>query len=267
MDNLELLTNAISYIEMHIQDDLKTEDIAKACYCSKSTLDKLFRNVNRISVRDYLIRRRMTLAARLLVENQEISIIDTALAYGYGSPEAFTRAFQQVFCCKPSEYRKEKKITDLFPRMDGPLENGDEYLNDRRHFEISQLYDLFCERRNCYFIVCDVKSLGPINEISRKAGDLAILESLSRLNQAAGPEDIVFRIGGDEFAMLTCSEDISYAQGIAEKIRQKNGQTFDYEDKKLPLSLYAGVTKPELHHMKYDELFCKLHKALYDVKF
>lgn len=267
MGNLELLANAIAYIETHIQEELRTDDIANGCYCSKSTLEKLFRNVNHISVRDYMIRRRMSLAARKLVQNKDISILDVALTYGYGSPETFCRAFQQVWNCKPSDFRKTRRMSDLFPRMNCPLENGDDYMSERRNFEISELYDLFCERKNCYFVCCDIKCLIPINEISHKAGDLAILKSLQRMNDTAGPNDIVFRIGGDEFAMLTDSEDVSYVERIAEKIRKKNGQSFTYQDKEIPLSLYVGIVKLELKTVRYDELFCGLHHALKGAKF
>ena len=40
-----------------------------------------------------------------------------------------------------------------------------------------------------------IKSLVPINEISYKAGDLAILEVLKRMEKVAGEDDVVFRIG------------------------------------------------------------------------
>lgn len=60
MNQLEILSCSLEYIENHLESDIRTEDVARACYCSKSTLEKLFRCINNISVRDYLIRRRMT---------------------------------------------------------------------------------------------------------------------------------------------------------------------------------------------------------------
>ena len=103
MEHLELLAKALEYIEQHITEEIHTEDIASACYCSRSSLEKIFRFVNRISVRDYLIRRRMTKAAKTLVENPELSVLDVALMYGYSSNEAFTRAFRQIWYMLPSE--------------------------------------------------------------------------------------------------------------------------------------------------------------------
>ena len=170
MDNLEILEKALEYMEQHLEEEIRTEDIAANCYCSKSTLEKIFRFVNHISVRDYLIRRRMTKAARLLVECPGSGILDVALRFGYSSHEAFTRAFRQIWNCSPSEYRLKTWTWELFPRLNTPLESGDAYMNHRR-----------------------------------------ILEAMRRMEDAAGEEDIVFRIGGDEFVLLTASEKEEYA--------------------------------------------------------
>lgn len=262
MKNLELLANALEFIEEHLQDDIRTEDIADACYCSKSTIDKLFRNVNHISVRDYLIRRRMTIAARLLVTKPEMTTLDVGLQCGYSTPESFCRAFLQVWNCNPSVFRKSRRASELFPKIGMPLMDGGNNMSGRRRFEVSELYDLFRSRKGCYFVCCDIRSLIPINEISIKAGDLAILESMKRMEDAAGPEDVVFRIGGDEFVMLTDSKDIVYAEKIAEAIRAKNGEPVAFEGKEIPLSLYVSVVKVEMSNIKYDELFKELQSAL-----
>ena len=60
MDNISLLILCLEYIEVHIKDNITTIDIADACHCSRSTLEKMFRYVYSISVHDYIIRRRMT---------------------------------------------------------------------------------------------------------------------------------------------------------------------------------------------------------------
>lgn len=266
MDNLELLAEALEYIEQHLEADIRTEEIARACYCSKSTLEKLFRFVNDISVRDYLIRRRMTKAARLLAECPESAILDVALKFGYSSHEAFTRAFRQVWNCSPSEYRMKNRGSELFPRLYTPLETGDVYMQERRNFDISELYDLFQSRKNCYFVCCDIKSLIPINEISREAGDLAILETMRRMENAAGEDDFVFRIGGDEFAMLTASEDAKYAGKIAREILTHNGECIDYKGRNIPLNLHCTVFRAGGKIVRYSELFTGLQTALQDAK-
>ncbi len=90
MNNMELLANALEYMESHLGEDIHTEDVARACYCSKSTLEKLFRCVNEITVREYLIQRRMTKAARVISAQPEKGILEIALQYGYSTNESFT---------------------------------------------------------------------------------------------------------------------------------------------------------------------------------
>ncbi len=139
-------------------------------------------------------------------------------------------------------------------------------MSGRRRFEVSELYDLFRSRKDCYFVCCDIRSLIPINEISTKAGDLAILESMKRMEDAAGSEDVVFRIGGDEFVMLTNSRDVVYAEKIAEAIRAENGKPVVFEGKEIPLSLHISVVKISMSNIKYDELFKELQSSLDAVK-
>ena len=264
MQRIELLMTALEYIEIHLRDEIKTEDIASACFCSKSTLEKLFRSVHNISVHEYIVRRRMTLAARKLSAQPELPILDVAVEYGYSTHESFARAFEQVWNCKPSEFRTAK-FTELFPRLNVPPQEGDNYVMQRRHVDINELYDLFQERKDCFFVLCDIRHMIEINDISRKAGDLAILEQMRRMTAASGEDDITFRIGGDEFCILTCSSNHAYAEQIAEKIRSMNGQTFSYEDQEIPLKLH--VTTVSLKECNgYEEVFAGLHNAIKECK-
>lgn len=267
MAKLEVLADVLEYIEMHLTEELKTEDIARAVFSSKSTIEKMFREVNHISVHDYVIRRRMTLAAKEIALSNDISIINLAVKYGYGSNEAFTRAFYSVWNCNPSEFRKVNKFTPVYPRLYVPEHQGGGFsMGSNKNVDISELYDLFTKRKECWFVCCDINQMVPINEISRKAGDLAILESLRRMNAVAGEDDIVFRVGGNEFALLTNSTDIAYAEGIRIRIMAMNGQTFDYELQTIPLSLYCGVTKLEKGSVRYKDLFEKLHQTICESK-
>lgn len=136
----------------------------------------------------------------------------------------------------------------------------------RRNVDISEMYDVFVQRKNCYFVCCDVKHLVPINEIAFKAGDLALIETMNRMLAQAGEEDIVFRIGADEFVMLTDSEEEAYAQGIAERIKSHNGETFTYESQEIPLNLHVAVVKFEGNTMNYRNLYEQLHTAIMDNK-
>ena len=146
------------------------------------------------------------------------------------------------------------------------LPRGDNYIIQGRHVAISELYDLFQKRKDCYFVVCDIKNMTPINEISRKAGDLAILEQMRRMTAAAGEEDIAFCIGGDEFCILTANNESAYAGQIADRIHGMNGRTFPYEDQEIPLALHVAVVSLK-ECSRYEEVFAGLHNAIKDMPY
>lgn len=260
MNNLQLLTEVLEYIELNIQSDIRTEDIAQHCYCSKSTIEKLFRNICHISVHDYIVRRKMVIAAKALHDKKRDSILDIALELGFHSHEVFTRTFRKVWNCSPSEYVNRYQFTNLYPKYAVAELEG--VYDMAKKVDISELYDLFQERKECYFVCVDICQMKGINEIARKAGDLAIIETMKRLSDAAGEDDMVFRIGGDEFAILTNSEQESYASKLVEKITSNNGVEFDYLDKKIPLILYASMLKINVNRIRYSELFAKLHQTI-----
>ena len=137
----------------------------------------------------------------------------------------------------------------------------------RLKFDISELYDLFRSRKNCWFVCCDIDHLVPINEISHKAGDLAILESMQRMEAVAGDDDVIFRIGGDEFALLTNSEDETYAKGLADQILSHNGEPIDFEGRQIPLSLYAGTVTLGKKVGRYSEMFTELQSVIMQAKY
>lgn len=143
------------------------------------------------------------LAAKKLSQNPKMSVLDIALEYGYSTHESFARAFEQIWNCKPSKFRIAK-FTELFPRLYVSPEKGDDYIMQRRHVDISELYDLFQERKDCFFVLCDIKHMVSINEISRKAGDLAILEQMRRMTASSYEE--VFAGLHNTIKKVKCSE-------------------------------------------------------------
>lgn len=266
MNNLEILAGAFEFIESNLQNEIKTQDVADACYCSKSVLEKIFRCVSNLGVHEYIIKRRMMIAARMIMADKDMGMLDIALACGYSTNESFSRAFKSVWNCNPSEYRTKEKYSELFPKLNAPLVDGGSYMNTRRNVDITELYELFVHRKNCYFICCDIVGLLKINEMSYKVGDMAILETQNRMLKEAGTEDIVFRIGGDEFVMMTNSCDVKYAEDVADRIKQHDGGTVEAEGKEIPLSLHVSITKFDVGNLMYRELFEKLHMNIINNK-
>jgi AraC family transcriptional regulator len=66
---------------------------------------RIFRGMTGESVAGLVRRLRLERAASAL-RRSDVSVLEVALEAGYGSPEAFSRAFQQGFGIAPSEYRR-----------------------------------------------------------------------------------------------------------------------------------------------------------------
>ena len=264
MENIQIIIDALEYIDNNLTESINTEDIANHLYCSKSTIEKLFKFINNMTIRDYIIRRRISKAAMELTSHPEKTVLEIGLQYGYGSNEAFSRAFYSIWQVLPSEFRKNPSNYELFPgyKLDRELME-EERMKDRKKIDISELYDCIKERRGCYLILGDIKHLIPINEISHKAGDLAIITAMKRMENAAGEEDIVFRIGGDEFVILTNSDDENYAKTVCEDILSHNQECIEWNNQKISLSMYVKAVRFDTNGgIRYSEFFTMLHNEL-----
>ena len=264
IEKIQILIEALEYIDNNLTESINTEKIANYLYCSKSTIEKLFKYVNNMTIRDYIIRRRMSKAAIELTTYPERTILDIGIQYGYGSNEAFTRAFHSIWQVSPSEFRKNPSNYELFPgyKLNRELMEEDR-MKDRKKIDISELYDCIKGRSGCYLVLGDIKHLIPINEISHKAGDLAIITAMNRMENAAGEGDIVFRIGGDEFVLLTNSKDENYAKVVCEEILSHNKECIKWDNQEIPLSMYVKVVRfASDNGLRYSEFFSMLHNEL-----
>lgn len=106
MDYFKRIQGAIHFIEDRLQEELEITAIASAACFSAFHFQRLFQAISGFSVHQYIRRRRLSEAAVLLKETGR-SVLDIAVAFQYGSQEAFTRAFESQFGITPAKYRKE----------------------------------------------------------------------------------------------------------------------------------------------------------------
>ncbi|MDM5314792.1 AraC family transcriptional regulator [Fictibacillus sp. b24] len=116
MDSLQRMNDALNYIEENLADDIDYKEIAKRAYCSEYHFKRMFSFLAGVPLSEYIRRRRLTSAAFELA-NGETKVIDLAVKYGYRSPDAFTKAFQQLHGITPSEARRNGHSLKAFPRM------------------------------------------------------------------------------------------------------------------------------------------------------
>jgi AraC family transcriptional regulator len=101
-----LTSKAVWIIERNLARPLSLAELAEACGVSPFHLAHAFGEATGQSVMRYVRGRRLSEAAKALADGAR-DILELALRSGYGSHEAFSRAFRNQFGITPEEVRRE----------------------------------------------------------------------------------------------------------------------------------------------------------------
>ena len=163
MGSIDILIAALEIVEQRINEPLSAADLAKDCYSSCSGLRRLFANAFGTSVREYIIKRRLSHATKELLSGDK-SITDIAMDYHYGSPEAFSRAFRRFWGVSPSEFRRTRRFTELFPRFSIDTNYGGMTMATGKPVDVSELYDELKKLAGTYVLGVDIRAFAEIND-------------------------------------------------------------------------------------------------------
>lgn len=109
---VSIVSQAIRYIEDHLDKKLDLETVASALHYSKYHLHRIFTKIVGLTVHEYVQRRQLTEAAKLLVFSKR-SIMEIALSSGYESQQAFTSSFKAMYKMTPAEFRTAEEFYPL----------------------------------------------------------------------------------------------------------------------------------------------------------
>jgi AraC family transcriptional regulator len=98
----------VEYIDRHLDQRLDLGTLAEVANFSPFHFHRLFGALMGEALGDYLRRRRLEVAAIRMRSQQLVPVLDVALGVGFGSAEAFTRAFRARFDCSPTQWRNRK---------------------------------------------------------------------------------------------------------------------------------------------------------------
>lgn len=104
--NPDALQKAIQYIHRHISEDLSIDAISEACYVSKYYLCRAFKKRIGLTIMEYILQTRLTMAKELL-RKEAYSITQISDLCGFSSPSYFSRVFKEKTALSPSKYRKQ----------------------------------------------------------------------------------------------------------------------------------------------------------------
>ncbi|KJY16596.1 MULTISPECIES: AraC family transcriptional regulator [Streptomyces] len=113
---LERLNQALDHLEAGLDREIDMAEVARIAAVSEYHFRRLFSALAGMPLPVYVRRRRMTLAGADVLAG-ELTLLDVAVRYGYGSGEAFARAFRSVHGIGPGEARRTGAVLTAQPRM------------------------------------------------------------------------------------------------------------------------------------------------------
>lgn len=153
MKNLETVIAAIHYIETHLSNEkIDLDIVAAAVHYSKYHLHRIFTDTVGLTIHDYVQRRQLSEAAKLLVFSNK-PILDIAILAGYDSQQAFSNVFKAMYKQSPHQFRKNEVFYPLqleynFINQRESLENAQKNFTREIHFakeaDIPLWMDLVC---------------------------------------------------------------------------------------------------------------------------
>jgi len=116
------IDRALWYIESHYREPIALDDLVEVAGVSRYHLSRSFCFAIGMPVSRYLRLRRLSLAAIALAGGEQ-HILGLALSLGYGSHEAFSRAFKDAFDRTPEQVRRAGHTENL-RLLEATLMNG-----------------------------------------------------------------------------------------------------------------------------------------------
>ncbi len=115
------MNRVLDHIDAHLDETLEIARLAEVANFSPYHFHRIFTAWMGETLGDYLARRRLEIAAIRLAGHRQTPVLHIALEVGFGSGEAFSRAFKAGFGCTPSAWRAQT-----------PARWGEELLQARR---------------------------------------------------------------------------------------------------------------------------------------
>lgn len=98
------LSRIIEYIDCNICEEITVSGIADALYISKSTIERRFKEALDITPLAFIRRKKLALAAKLLLEGKSVQMAGESV--GYHDTSYFIELFKRCYGSTPYQYQK-----------------------------------------------------------------------------------------------------------------------------------------------------------------
>jgi AraC family transcriptional regulator len=99
------LNRLVEVVETHLDDDIDVAGLALELGTTEYHLRRMFSSLAGMPLSEYIRRRRMSVAVADVLGDGDL--LGIAVRYGYGSTEAFSRAFRSVHGVGPADVRRD----------------------------------------------------------------------------------------------------------------------------------------------------------------
>lgn len=141
-------------------------------------------------------------------------------------------------------------------------------LSFRMHLE-AMTQDSLLHDGKLALIVLDMDGFKEINDtLGHSVGDLVLIETAKRIQSVVGDQDIVSRLGGDEFTViLHRPESTDYVVDMSHRIVEAIREPMHFENSKLQVGASIGASIYPNDSRSSEELFTFADTAMYNAKF
>ena len=144
------INKAIEFISENLDQSIGLEDIAKASHFSPYHFHRIFHGIVGETVNEYVSRKKMERAARILVCKPELSVTEVAAMGGFSSSANFSKAFKLYFGINPGQLRnpgvgnnsKIGKIYSKYGKEFNPNDLYSQFVTDSAVFDTDKLEEL-----------------------------------------------------------------------------------------------------------------------------
>lgn len=103
-----VVNNVIAYISEHLSDDLTLDQLSEIFFLSKYHLSRLFKDYTGLSLYQYIMKKRLTVARNMLQDGENVT--NACMKCGFNDYSNFLKAFKREFGRNPSEFINKNNI-------------------------------------------------------------------------------------------------------------------------------------------------------------
>ena len=143
------------------------------------------------------------------------------------------------------------------------------YNRRRFHEEIERIIaDASRRKAHAGLLAIDLDGFKPINdEYGHQAGDEVLMKLAEEVGATVRRNEIFFRVGGDEFAILAPDADEEEMVGLARRVGGKiSDMRFNFGGKEVQLTASLGIALYPMHAASSEEIIARADSAMYQAK-